>query len=76
MSYWIIHREQVTLDLQIEEVETKEEADKKTGKLSYYTVTVTDHRISNCECKARQFKPYVPCKHMERLNENVSTYDI
>jgi len=50
--------------------------DKKTGKLSYYTVTVTDYRISNCECKARQFKPYLPCKHMKRLNEKVSTYDI
>ena len=29
MSYWIIHREQVSLDLQIEEVESIEEANKK-----------------------------------------------
>ena len=29
MSYWIIHREQVSLNLQIEEVESIEEADKK-----------------------------------------------
>ena len=27
---------------------------KKSGKLSYYNVTVTDYRISDCECKARE----------------------
>ena len=49
---------------------------KKTGELSYYNVTVTDFRISDCECKARQFRPYAPCKHMKRLKEKVSTYTI
>jgi len=49
---------------------------KKNGELSYYNVTVTDFRISDCECLARQFKPYAPCKHMKRLNEKVSTYII
>jgi len=24
---------------------------KKTGKLSYYNVTVTDYKITDCECK-------------------------
>ncbi len=49
---------------------------KKTGELSYYNVTVTDHRISDCECKARQFTPYTPCKHMKRLKEKISNYII
>jgi len=49
---------------------------KKTGKLSYYDVTVTDHRISNCNCKAKEFRPYTPCKHMLRLKEKLSYYII
>lgn len=49
---------------------------KKTGKLSYYDVTVTDHRISNCNCKAKEFRPYASCKHMLRLKEKLSHYTI
>jgi hypothetical protein len=49
---------------------------KKTGKLSYYDVTVTNWKIADCECKAREFNRYSPCKHMRRLKEKLSHYDI
>ena len=45
---------------------------KKTNKLSYYNVTVIDYKISECECKAREFNRYSPCKHMKRLNEKLT----
>ena len=45
---------------------------KKTGKLSYYNVTVVDFKISDCECTAREFRRYTPCKHMKRLNEKLT----
>lgn len=44
---------------------------KKNGKLSYYTVTVVDKRITDCECKAREFHQFTPCKHMKRLKEKL-----
>ena len=44
---------------------------KKTGKLSYYNVKVTDYKIVDCECKAREFRSYSPCKHMKRLHEKI-----
>jgi len=49
---------------------------KKTGKLSYYKVTVEDWVITNCECPAREFRRYTPCKHMERLSEKMSNLTI
>jgi len=45
---------------------------KKTGKLKYYNVTVEDWKITNCECPAREFRRYTPCKHMKRLSEKMS----
>lgn len=42
---------------------------KATGKLTYYNVKVTDYQIVDCECKAREFRKYTPCKHMKRLSE-------
>ena len=45
---------------------------KKTGKLSYYQVKVTDYKIMDCECPARSFRSYTPCKHMKRLHEKLS----
>ena len=45
---------------------------KKTGKLSYYQVRVTDYKIDDCECPARQFRSHSPCKHMKRLNEKLT----
>ena len=45
---------------------------KKTGKLSYYDVTVTDWKIVGCECKGREFRKFTPCKHMKRLNEKLT----
>ena len=44
---------------------------KKTGELKYYNVKVTDYKIVDCECKARDFRPYQPCKHMKRLYEKL-----
>jgi hypothetical protein len=49
---------------------------KKTGKLSYYNVTVTDSKITNCGCSARSFNRYTPCKHMKRLNEKLTNLTI
>lgn len=49
---------------------------KKTGKLSYYNVTVKDFKISDCECKAREFYRYTPCKHMKRLHQKLSHLSI
>ena len=45
---------------------------KKTGKLSYYKITVTDYKITNCECPARDFRPFNACKHMIRLQEKLN----
>jgi hypothetical protein len=44
---------------------------KKTGKLSYYRVTVQDWKIIDCECKAREFHKYSPCKHMKSIHEKL-----
>ena len=44
----------------------------KKGKLTYYRVTVEDWKITDCECKAREFRRYTPCKHMKRLNEKLT----
>ncbi len=49
---------------------------KKTQKLSYYNVRVTDYKIDDCECMARQFRPHSPCKHMKRLKEKLSHLSI
>lgn len=42
---------------------------KKTNALRYYTVTVVDYIIVDCECEGRQFRRFQPCKHMRRLQE-------
>jgi hypothetical protein len=44
----------------------------KKGNLKYYRVTVEDWKITNCECPAREFRRYSPCKHMKRLNEKLT----
>ena len=49
---------------------------KKTKKLNYYNVRVTDYVIDDCECMARQFRPHSPCKHMKRLKEKLSHLSI
>ncbi len=57
MSYWIVHREQVTLDLQIEEVKTKEEADKKRNYLQQHyhdSVILDQNDINELYLLARQ----------------------
>lgn len=45
--------------------------DKKTGKLKYYNVTVEDWKIIDCECPARGFRRYTPCKHMISINKKL-----
>ena len=47
-----------------------------TFKLSYYQVRVTDYRIDDCNCKAREFRSYSPCKHMKRLQEKLTHLSI
>ena len=57
MSYWIVHREQVTLDLQIEEFKTKEEADKKRSYLQQHyhdSVILDQNDINELYLLARQ----------------------
>ena len=57
MSYWIVHREQVTLDLQIEEVKTKEEANKKRNYLQQHyhdSVILDQNDINELYLLARQ----------------------
>ncbi len=31
-----------------------------------------DFKITDCECPAREFRSYTPCKHMKRLNEKLT----
>ena len=45
---------------------------KKTKKLKYYNVSVENWKIVDCECPAREFRRYTPCKHMKRLSEKMS----
>jgi len=45
--------------------------DKKTGKLKYYNVTVTDWKITDCSCEARMFRRFSPCKHMKSINQKL-----
>jgi hypothetical protein len=45
--------------------------DKNTGKLKYYRVTVEDWKIIDCECPAREFRRYTPCKHMKSINQKL-----
>lgn len=45
--------------------------DKKTNKLKYYNVSVENWKIVDCECPAREFRRYTPCKHMKRLSEKM-----
>jgi hypothetical protein len=49
---------------------------KKTNKLKYYNVSVENWKIVDCECPAREFRRYTPCKHMKRLSEKMSNLTI
>lgn len=49
---------------------------KKTQKLKYYNVSVENWKIVDCECPAREFRRYSPCKHMKRLSEKMSNLTI
>jgi hypothetical protein len=55
--------------INVQEYREQGSRNKKTGKLSYYVVTVRDFVIADCECSARQFRRFSPCKHMKRLQE-------
>ena len=45
--------------------------DKKTGKLKYYKVSVEDWKIVDCNCEARSFRRYTPCKHMVSIHNKL-----
>lgn len=45
---------------------------KKSGKLPFYRVKVSDQKILDCECQARQFRRHTPCKHMINLQSKNS----
>ena len=47
---------------------------KKTGKLPKYKVTVQNNVISDCECAARSFRKYSPCKHMKNLKTKLGPH--
>lgn len=49
---------------------------KKTGKPSMYKVKVTDWNIVDCDCKAREFRRYSPCKHMKGLKQRLGYLNI
>ena len=39
-------------------------------------LSIGDFRITDCECPAREFRRYSPCKHMKRLSEKMSNLTI
>ena len=45
--------------------------DKKTGTYKYYKVTVEDWKITGCNCEARDFRKYTPCKHMISIHNKL-----
>ena len=47
---------------------------KKTKKLSYYNVRVTNYVIDDCECMADSSDHIHHCKHMKRLKEKCHIY--
>jgi hypothetical protein len=44
---------------------------KKTGTYKYYKVTVEDWKIVGCNCEARDFRRYTPCKHMISIHNKL-----
>jgi len=49
MSYWVVHREQVSLELQIDEFENKDDANDKRNYLQqhYYDSVILDQNDIN-----------------------------
>jgi|TARA_B110000977_G_scaffold104610_1_gene136509 hypothetical protein len=47
---------------------------KKTNKLPKYKVIVKDDVISDCNCKAREFRQHTPCKHMKNLHTKLGQH--
>jgi hypothetical protein len=48
--------------------------DKKTNKLPKYKVIVQDNKITDCNCKARDFRKFTPCKHMKNLHTKLGQH--
>jgi hypothetical protein len=71
-TYYVIARQHLEMLNMIVTGEYPFEFNKKTGKLSYYKITVTDYKITNCECPSRDFHPFKACKHMIRLQEKLN----
>jgi len=49
-------------------------ANKKTGKFPKYKVIVENEKIVGCNCPARDFKKYTPCKHMLNLKTKLGPH--
>ena len=47
-------------------------ANKKTGKFPKYKVIVENYKIVDCNCPARGFRKYSPCKHMKNLHTKLT----
>jgi hypothetical protein len=49
----------------------------KKGRIPKYKVKLRVNHDKNervlvsCDCKAREFRPYAPCKHMKLINERL-----
>jgi len=43
--------------------------DKKIGKSKEYHVQVKNFVITDCDCPARSFRRFEPCKHMKKVQE-------
>ena len=44
---------------------------KKTKKFSWYNVKLRDGKLIDCDCPARDFRKYSPCKHMKLITERL-----
>lgn len=50
---------------------------KKTGKYPTYKVKLrvnfdkNERKLVSCNCKAREFRPYAPCKHMKQIHDRL-----
>lgn len=44
---------------------------KKTGKIPMYKVKLRGGKLIDCDCPARGFRRYSPCKHMKLISERL-----
>ena len=44
---------------------------KKSGETPWYHVKLRDGKLIDCDCPARGFRKYSPCKHMKLITERL-----